>query len=542
MKRRLLSLVLIMVIIIGATAPCFAAPTEVYNNTWSQRFTSIVNYLANFDTNWLSWTTLDHNGNSVSTAYTFAELANDVRELCYWLTPNDASAVISTGLGLWDYVWYLAQQVGNLWGGWDSYFSNLTTLPTATGYLNNLKQALTNYDYRYYNRALTTQEASIYAHRSLFGSTTDYPITPWYSMPTVNASGVVSASSQNWFYGTPIGNLVLLTLQSMKNNVNEYSTRWDADLKHYSDNLTTWASDTLTQVNFTPESMTQGLYRYLAYLQYDTAHTYNHMLTGFNNAIGLTNRETGVSANVTPVSLAGGLYSFLDAIEDDISISYYRGIRGFDTTLTLRSRDTLANTNYVPYSAIDGTYKYLDAMEDDISYLYAHGLTGFNNPISYLNGNNMQVGGYITGVSATDAILKWMQMIEYEIAPLHYVLADETQVETKANAIASGVEDIEPDLYDPNSGGVTFSDMSNAFSTGTSARNVFDTGVSYSTNGLFSFTDNGNWGFWSNDAKNDMDTVASTRDLRKNNQFDTSAYDDRLESLESIWGLDNNGK
>lgn len=539
MKRRLLSLVLIMVIIIGATAPCFAAPQEVFNNAWSQRFTSIVNYLAGFDVFWTNWTTLDHNGNAVSTAYTFAELANDVRELCYWLTPNDASSVINTGLGLWDYVWYLANQVGTLWGGWDSYFSNLTILPTTNGYVNELKKVFSNYNYGVsFSVGYTPEEFRKYAHNAL---TNDNLLasgnwTGRFPVSSINGAGTKTVTQQIWQYGSPLGNLIVLVQKLNNSLMDEYVYRWEADLKHYSDNLTTWAADTLTQVNFTPESMTQGLYRYLAYIQYDTAHTYNHMLTGFNNAIGLTNRETGASSSVTPVSLAGGLYSFLDAIEDDISISYYRGIRGYDTTLTLTNRATGSSVNYVPYSAIDGTYKYLDAIEDDIAYSYFHGLTGYNNPISYLNGNNMDDTHYITGVSATDAILKWLQMIEYQIAPLHYVLADETQVETKANAIASGVEDIEPDLYDPNSGGVTFGDLSSTFSAGTNAKSNFNTGVSFNANTLFSFTDDGNWGFWSTNVKNDMDNVPMTRTV-----YDTEAYDNQFEELSSIWGL-NNGK
>lgn len=96
-----------------------------------------------------------------------------------------------------------------------------------------------------------------------------------YYLPYIYSDGryVDNGTSQNWNMGTPIGNIALILKRGMQNDGLAFNYRWNADLKHYNDNLTTWDSQgtTLTQVAFTPESAIQGLYRYLAFTQRDVA-------------------------------------------------------------------------------------------------------------------------------------------------------------------------------------------------------------------------------------------------------------------------------
>lgn len=266
--KKAISLIIALCLIFCSVVPSFAA-TDVTNAAWSTWFQTINSnvstmktYLQDFTQ---SWTTFFETmtGGTPSTLLTFQDLVRDVLRIGDWLAPiaDYADGLRPSG-------------VVSIWNTLENTFTSIVAgFNTSNGYLNNLKQALTNYDYRYYNREITTQEASIYAHRDLFGITSDYPRTPWYTTPYIQNNGSVSNSSRNWFYGTPLGNIAVLLRQGMINDSNIYQYRWAADLTHYNDNLTTWDSQgtTLTQVAFTPESAIQGLYRYLAFTQRDVA-------------------------------------------------------------------------------------------------------------------------------------------------------------------------------------------------------------------------------------------------------------------------------
>lgn len=261
-------IIISLCLVFGSIAPVYAA-TEVTNSAWSTWFQTINSnvstmktYLQDFTQ---SWTTFFETmtGGAPSTLLTFQDLVRDVLRIGDWLAPiaDYADGLRPSG-------------VASIWNTLENTFTSIVAgFNTGNGYLNNLKQSLTNYDYRYYNREITTQEASIYAHRDLFGATSEYPKTPWYTTPYILNNGSISNTSRNWFYGTPLGNIAVLLRQGMINDSNIYQYRWNADLKHYNDNLTTWDSqgNTLTQVAFTPESAIQGLYRYLAFTQRDVA-------------------------------------------------------------------------------------------------------------------------------------------------------------------------------------------------------------------------------------------------------------------------------
>lgn len=171
----------------------------------------------------------------------------------------------------------------------------------------------------------------------------------------------------------------------------------------------------------------------------------------------------------------------------------------------------------------------------EYTYRWAADLTHYNDQLSTWDsqqGSLTQV--LFTPDSAIQGLYRYLAFTQRDVARLAFILADPEEQAGMENANASGVSGMYADIYDDQNGGVTLSDLTDTFSTGSQAKQTFNTGISFSPSGLFSFTDDGNWGFWSNAVKNDMDNVPQTRTV-----YDTSAYDEQLESLYKIWGLDD---
>lgn len=194
-------------------------------------------------------------------AINLAEIRNMLET---WLIPRNITS--STGyLGLWDYVWYLANQVGTLWGGWDGYFSHLVVLPSINTNINDLELGLTNYfrdaeSVNVVNRKLNT-------HTALVNSKLEYTIK------NINSSNVISEEILDWQNGSPLGNIAVI-LQRMANND---TTGLGLFLDHtVGTTFGIWDSrDSTVPVEepnaWTPYSAVHGLYTYLAYLQRDVA-------------------------------------------------------------------------------------------------------------------------------------------------------------------------------------------------------------------------------------------------------------------------------
>lgn len=305
--KRIFCILITLILIFGSILPVFAASesivTSFANPSLSNQVSAyqvmmtLVNFVTSFSTDWGNWTNLLGDGNSPGTYYSFQDLAQEVHGLWYWLTPRNPDNISATGLGLWDYIWYIAQEVSSMWGGWDSYFSNLTSLPVANNFLGSLNNALSNINPG--GHAMTIGEIQRNAHRSFVSELSEYSIDFFNK-----ATGVVSSNTYNWQAGSPLGNIALILQKLNQNTVNIA----EAFLKNYNDTLTTWEHSTNTQTSFSPTSLTNGLYRYLAYIQSDTGQGYYSM---FNNMVSDMVYYTGDTRRTYPItSLTTMLYRF----------------------------------------------------------------------------------------------------------------------------------------------------------------------------------------------------------------------------------------
>lgn len=270
-------IIISLCLIFGAIVPVYAA-TEVTNAAWSTWFQTINSnvstmktYLQDFTQ---SWTTFFETmtGGAPSTLLTFQDLVRDVLRIGDWLAPiaDYADGLRPSG-------------VASIWHTLENTFTSIVAgFNTENNYLDYIRKGIghsfgpfaSNQGYSLwvdiYNSA---HRQLLYANSALTNVATK--MNGQYYLPNLSNGGVYTYNGTlyDWNQGTPIGNIALILKQGMINDGLAYNFRWNADLKHYNDQLTTWDSqgNTLSQVAFTPESAIQGLYRYLAFTQRDVA-------------------------------------------------------------------------------------------------------------------------------------------------------------------------------------------------------------------------------------------------------------------------------
>lgn len=296
MNKRLLSYILILVMVFGSTAPCYA---EAWTAQEAMQVTNDVLSIKTMFTNF--FTTYNVNGGNVR--FTFNDLASDVHQILHFVSPSFSS---DTGLTLWDYLFLIGSEVNSLWSQWTSNFAQLNTLPSISSnlvsgnldYLRYIRMGAgyTNVNDNDTNGIITLQHTM---HMDLNTDTSDggrqWGVYPIYD---IGANGVMSIRKVQWPRGTGIGNLALILQQINSNQAEQYVNRWSADLAGYNATLGIWDSqqDSLTQETWVPQSAINGLYKYLAYLQRDVARM-TFVLSSPEEQAAMENaNESGVSA------------------------------------------------------------------------------------------------------------------------------------------------------------------------------------------------------------------------------------------------------
>lgn len=213
-----------------------------------------------------------------STGTVFENIDTRLGHIESWLVPENSAGtnpslyqlILELGIAAQSYLPYIPT-ISNYVGNWMT--QNNTNQ-------DDLKKALTNYYYSYGAGQISASEIARNGHAGLLSydsSTGKYKLT--YSAPIIGYNGNQTSVVTSWAYGSPLGNVAWMLKNYMQSFVNESGYINRVGLTHYGDTLTTWESqfnstlgqNILTQVEFTPESAIQGLYRYLAYIQKDTA-------------------------------------------------------------------------------------------------------------------------------------------------------------------------------------------------------------------------------------------------------------------------------
>lgn len=291
MNKRLLSYILILVMVFGATAPCYAeAWTSQQAYTVTQGVTSILGQLMNFSNEFAYWATLNSSGNNNSVTYRFQDLMLSILHIEDWLIPSGARP--SNFLTMWDYVYGIAEFSMQIVSNSSNIYSSIVSWASSNNeYLLRLRNSLSNM-YGLTNTFDVYQNA----HSQI-------PFNPnangWYSLINYDNNGS-SHLNGNYFWGngSPIGNIALMLWVLQDNLSKQYQYEWAANLTGYNATLGIWDSqqDSLTQETWVPQSAINGLYKYLAYLQRDVARM-TFVLSSPEEQAAMENaNESGVSA------------------------------------------------------------------------------------------------------------------------------------------------------------------------------------------------------------------------------------------------------
>lgn len=286
MNKRLLSYILILVMVFGATAPCYA-------EAWT---TNDVYYLRQDVSNMYNEIL------AIGRAFygSLGTMYNSVSEMMSWLSPqgNFGTGGTISGLTLYEILDYIAWNIDT---DWNSEFAQLNTLPSVASYLSDINNVLINKFYNVSaNTGISNSDAMKFAHRLFLHKSTNNN-NLWsgmYGIDYVQNNGVNGLDNIFWQYGSPLGNIALLLQYLNQSVTRSYQYRWSADLNGYNATLGIWDSqqDSLTQETWVPQSAINGLYKYLAYLQRDVARM-TFVLSSPEEQAAMENaNESGVSA------------------------------------------------------------------------------------------------------------------------------------------------------------------------------------------------------------------------------------------------------
>lgn len=480
--KRIFCILIALTLVFGAISPVFAI-TETVDQGANTKLQNIYDKLTAFTAFFTSWWAHDGSLDSTIQEGSFQMLAINVAKLTQWfedwIIPRNITSTTSY-LGLWDYVWYIAERVNDYWPTWDSYLGAVPSIASYVSswmtsnnsYLSSLVDSLTNKKYTTNTaNSWSFADTAKYASYYLLGGSPyvgDNVYSGEYKTPVYN-NGAKSNRTYNWTFSSPIGNVALLV-----NTVADTLANGFTDvLSGFNANLTTWNHANNTQVAFTPTSLANGLYRYLAYIQSDTGQ-------GFYNL-------------------------FNDGLRE---YNYYR----FGVSDANRYP---SNNAFTPSSLLNAYMTISTRQSYDFAMLYQH-LTRMTNNTSgsnYLGWLNMispdtlEISA-LRPVSLTDAIALSATRLNTSLARLAFVHADSNDIAAKRGTQANEQTITNNFLSTSGTAAASASDYAAVASSIGSVKTSLNTGVS--STGVFNVFDR-EYEWFSQTTLDNLDTVPNTR-------------------------------
>lgn len=164
-------------------------------------------------------------------------------------------------------------------------------------------------------------------------------------------------------------------------------------------------------------------------------------------------------------------------------------------------------------------------------YDYQSSLTGYNTQQTALNWGNLG-NSYFTPSSQTDGIYKWFAAIQAPVSRLSYVLASDERIAAQ-QAAAPAEQEVVNDFIDPaGNSSATASDFGSISDLSSGYQQNF--GSTASISGIFDIFDSNNFGWFSSETYNQLDTTVAQR----GSCFETPLLDQQLEDISRALGVD----
>lgn len=168
-------------------------------------------------------------------------------------------------------------------------------------------------------------------------------------------------------------------------------------------------------------------------------------------------------------------------------------------------------------------------------YEYAYGLSGYNVQQSGLSWIDIEQSVTFTPTSATNGIYSWLKNIQAPVARLSYVLASDQRIEAQELA-ADNEQAVVDNFIDPSgSGSASVSDFGSISDLSSGYQNNF--GSSASVTGIFNIFDSNNFGWFSQETANQLDTSSNNSRAKYESEFDTPLLDQRINDIYDALGV-----
>lgn len=469
-----------------------------------QVMTSIVNYLANMSGAF----SYDNSGNSVWDNTLLA-----LQHIESWLVPDGArpssdptlyQIILEIGTAAYSYLPYIPT-IANSVTSW---------MVNNNNYLSTLNLALTK------QVSNSTTDLNNISHLQL-GTDTDAGYQyGWYRIAEIQANGQTGIRNISWSRGTPLGNIAVL-LQTIAGNIaNNYKYAYTYFLSGYNDTLTTWEHSTNNQTTFTPTSLANGLYRYLAYIQSDTSDW------DYYGKLSLTNYYNN---NHNDFNRLLNAHTFIrnDGGYDLRSYSKNNGDNGLLTYYWY---------NGTPLGNIAAILQYAHNQNMLIGNVLTYNYQMTQIPLSWETANN---GTSFISNSVINGLYSWLKNIQYPVARLAFVHADDTDIAIKTREAANDTA-VANNFFGSGQAAASVTDITDLASASSAVKTNFNTGQS--ALGIFNAFSSDNFLYLSQEAADQLDTTsaASTRLMSKSGlkqEYDTPALDEYYKELYSLLGI-----
>lgn len=201
----------------------------------------------------------------------------------------------------------------------------------------------------------------------------------------------------------------------------------------------------------------------------------------------------------------------------------------FDSNGDLTS-ETFLWQNGTPLGNIFGS---LRGIGDSTAY-------GFNKLLGQMNAYPVYddpsdyTSRYFNGISFADVALDQLGSIDMFIARLGYVLASDERIEAQESAAANEEAVVDNFIDSSGAGSASPSDIGSLSDLSSGYKDNF--GSSASVTGIFDIFDSNNFGWFSQETANQLDTSSSTR-AKSGSSFETPLLDQRINDIYDALGV-----
>lgn len=140
-----------------------------------------------------------------------------------------------------------------------------------------------------------------------------------------------------------------------------------------------------------------------------------------------------------------------------------------------------------------------------------------------------------TPLSATDGIYKYLNAINTPLARLGYVLASDSRIEAQEAAAANEQAVVDNFIDSSGAGSASPSDIESISDLSSGYQNNF--GSSASVTGIFNIFDSNNFGWFSQETANQLDTSSNNSRAKSGFEFETPLLDQRINDIYDALGV-----